>query len=133
MSDGPRISAIGLAELDRDLAAAEAAIDRAMHQAETYAAPDVLESIRGGTPERSGDLKGSERTWVASNAVWFEAGMFYASFVNEGTRWTSSTGKLVIVPPNPFVQRGIDAERRDTLATFEAAIDDYTEGFGDAQ
>lgn len=127
-----RVTITGLDELDRALAEADAALDRAMDQAATYAAPDVLESIQGQTPVRSGDLKGSERSWVASGAVWFEASMFYATFVNDGTKWTSSTGKNVVIPPNPFVQRGIDAERRDTVATFEAAIDDYTEGFGDA-
>jgi hypothetical protein len=117
----------------RDLMGAAAGVDRTIDQAMTYAAPDVLGGIQGQTPVRSGDLKGKQRTWVEGDAVWFEASMFYATFVNDGTKWTSSTGKNVVVPPNPFVQRGIDAERRSTVRTFEAAFDDYAEGFGHGQ
>jgi|SRR5215213_5263001 len=113
----------GLDEYMRDLAGAEAGIERALTAAGT-ASIDVLEpAFREETPVRTGFLLDSETLFQpVAGAVTFEAAADYASFVNDGTRFQRA---------NPFIDRAVDRARASVGSVYERAIDAIASDVGD--
>lgn len=97
-----------------------AASDEAMRSALAVIQPAVVKT----TPKRSGDLQKSESAFQRGPFAGFvRAGMFYASFVRDGTTRTLASGRTLVRAPNPFVTRGVDASEAAAVAAYESTFD----------
>jgi hypothetical protein len=125
------ITITNLDTLDRALVSAPQGVETTTAAANAEIAPNLERSIVNQTPKRTGDLRASESvTAFEPMSLTFEATELYASFVNDGTERTTSTGRTVIIPPNPYIDRGVEDEEPRAIAVVESHFDRWVGTFG---